>query len=257
MNCHEFENHVVDLADDRLMEATFRRRLVNHAADCRNCDARLTQERMLSTSLAALAETTESATAAPDRKTTLLAAFDQQPIIRSVPAVALSPDSTRRRTSLWLVAAAAALIAAFLAVASSFMRPTVEAPMLGRAILAPTPTPTPEPKPAENETKPGQAKPEAQTQPPKPVRRPRPTTLRNVGSPTVARRAEVTTDYMPLMYVSDATSSQSGFVMRLEIPRTTLLSMGLPISTDRGNALVKADVVVGDDGVPRAIRLVQ
>ena len=73
----------------------------------------------------------------------------------------------------------------------------------------------------------------------------------------VARRSEVTTDYIPLMYVSDATSSQSGFVVRLEIPRTTLLSMGLPVNTERGNALVKADVVVGDDGVARAIRLVQ
>ena len=46
-------------------------------------------------------------------------------------------------------------------------------------------------------------------------------------------------------------------VVRVEIPRATLLSMGLPMNTDRGNTLVKADVVVGDDGVPRAIRLVQ
>ena len=57
--------------------------------------------------------------------------------------------------------------------------------------------------------------------------------------------------------MSDQTSLQTGVVVRVEIPRATLLSMGLPMNTDRGNSLVKADVVVGDDGVPRAIRLVQ
>ena len=262
MNCHEFENHVVDLAGDRLMEATFRRRLVAHAADCRKCDARLTQERLLTTSLAALAESTEGATAAPDLKKTLLGAFDQQPMIGPRSSVISNSDNPKSKVQnpklRLLVAAAAVFIAAFLAVASFFMRPaSVDGPNLVRENPPPTPRtePTPVPKPADSANKPDQSKPEPQTQP-KPVRRSRPTTIRNVGSPTVARRSEITTDYIPLMYTSDATSIQSGLVVRLEIPRTTLLSMGLPVSTERGNALVKADVVVGDDGVARAIRLV-
>ena len=68
--------------------------------------------------------------------------------------------------------------------------------------------------------------------------------------------AEQTTDYIPLTYFADDSGTQGGVVVRVEIPRSTLLAMGLPVNTERGNSLVKADVVVSDDGMPRAIRLV-
>jgi hypothetical protein len=41
-----------------------------------------------------------------------------------------------------------------------------------------------------------------------------------------------------------------------EVPRSTMLAVGLPVSADRVSELVEADVLLGSDGIPRAIRFV-
>jgi hypothetical protein len=46
-------------------------------------------------------------------------------------------------------------------------------------------------------------------------------------------------------------------VLRVRIPRTRIQALGWPVNVDRLEERVLADVVVGDDGVARAIRLVQ
>jgi hypothetical protein len=71
-----------------------------------------------------------------------------------------------------------------------------------------------------------------------------------------ANNKEEVTDYIPLTYLSNSTAFDSGMVVRVEVPRSTLISMGLPMNVENANELVKADVVVGDDGVARAIRFV-
>ncbi len=50
--------------------------------------------------------------------------------------------------------------------------------------------------------------------------------------------------------------SQGMQVLRVRIPRTRLQALGLPVSIDHLEERVLADVVVGDDGVARAVRLV-
>jgi hypothetical protein len=72
---------------------------------------------------------------------------------------------------------------------------------------------------------------------------------------TPAPQTETTTDYIPLTYVDDATAMESGHVVRVEVPRETLASFGIPASDS--SQYVKADVVIGDDGVARAIRFVK
>jgi hypothetical protein len=73
-----------------------------------------------------------------------------------------------------------------------------------------------------------------------------------------ARVAEVTTAFMPLDYGSvPATNVQ---ILRLAVPRAALASFGLtPLETvDRTSTdTVLADVLVGDDGLARAVRFVR
>jgi hypothetical protein len=45
--------------------------------------------------------------------------------------------------------------------------------------------------------------------------------------------------------------------VRVEMPRSALMSFGLPMNMERGGGRVKADVVVGNDGFARAIRFVR
>jgi len=67
---------------------------------------------------------------------------------------------------------------------------------------------------------------------------------------------EVATGYIPLTYITEATGADSGQVMRIRVPRAMLASMGVPASIERTDGFVLADVVIGDDGLARAIRLV-
>jgi hypothetical protein len=60
-----------------------------------------------------------------------------------------------------------------------------------------------------------------------------------------------------LTYDGGALAMESGHVVRVELPRTALVSMGLPMNPERAGELVKADVLMGDDGVARAIRFVR
>jgi hypothetical protein len=261
MSCTDFENKVTDLVGDRLMEATMRRRLQGHAEECAACAARLEAERLLTRRLATLAEQTENEEADPALKNDLLAAFvklhatDSGPVLHEVPR--------RPQPRYWLLAAAAALIAAFAGITAFYLRTPVPN-QLASASQTPLVQASPDVTPVtipDKVTEPlnakasGNAPTETRTDTriAKRVRR----STRTAASTEIASvsREETTTDYLPLTYSGDQTTS--GVVVRVEIPRSTLLAMGLPMNSERGNTLVKADVVVGDDGVPRAIRLVQ
>src|SRR5262245_58461344 len=70
--------------------------------------------------------------------------------------------------------------------------------------------------------------------------------------------AEVTTDFMPLAYSSVPSTNVQ--VVRVAVPRAALVSFGLtpPEPWERASAdTVLADVLVGDDGLARAVRFVR
>jgi hypothetical protein len=68
---------------------------------------------------------------------------------------------------------------------------------------------------------------------------------------------EVTTEYLPLTYVAYTDEADGGHVVRVQVPRSALLTLGVPLGAAPSAELVKADVIVGDDGLARAIRLVR
>jgi len=43
-------------------------------------------------------------------------------------------------------------------------------------------------------------------------------------------------------------------VVAVEIPTATLIAYGIPVESDDLDALVPAEILIGQDGVPRAIR---
>lgn len=80
---------------------------------------------------------------------------------------------------------------------------------------------------------------------------------RLVNAASNAGETEIATDFMPLTYDGGATAMDSGHVVRVELPRSALVSMGLPMNIERAGERVKADVLLGDDGIARAIRFVR
>ncbi len=66
--------------------------------------------------------------------------------------------------------------------------------------------------------------------------------------------SEVRSEFIALMYAPD---SDSGQVVKVKVPRSMMVSLG--VSTNVGNTAeyVNAEVLVGDDGSARAIRFIQ
>lgn len=253
MNCREFSQHVCDLADDRLMDALIRRSALAHSIACRACSALLAGERAVNEDLRLYAEATEQASASPRLKQSLRAAFDARHLAFAAGAPVIEfPTARPRRWARWTLAAAAGLIALLaVGVLLSARREGSVAPATPVAMETPavaaTPSPTAVDAPAHPQT-------DSQI-----AAAPRRRTARASRSSRAAlmSSSEETTAFIPLTYLGGASPSDGGLIVRVEVPRTTLLSLGLPLNLDRREELIKADLLVGDDGIARAIRLVE
>ena len=61
-------------------------------------------------------------------------------------------------------------------------------------------------------------------------------------------------DFIALPYSDENLSQEGGVVVQVEVPRSALLLAGRPANGDDTGARVKAEVLVGADGLARAIR---
>jgi len=68
---------------------------------------------------------------------------------------------------------------------------------------------------------------------------------------------EIATEFMPLGYLNAVIFQDGGQIVRVQLPRSAMASFGLPVNMERYNERVKADVLLGVDGVAQAIRFVQ
>jgi hypothetical protein len=62
-------------------------------------------------------------------------------------------------------------------------------------------------------------------------------------------------EFYPVTYAGDITDAAGGRVVRVELSRQALFSMGLNIPLENGIESVKADLLIGPDGVTRGVRL--
>jgi hypothetical protein len=82
----------------------------------------------------------------------------------------------------------------------------------------------------------------------------RTTRLRSRPAPKVPRIPSV--EFVTLPGAANLPRFESGSIVRVDLPLSSLAAYGVDISTSGGKGPVKADVLVGQDGEPRAIRLV-
>jgi hypothetical protein len=66
---------------------------------------------------------------------------------------------------------------------------------------------------------------------------------------------EIVTSFFPLL--NPAPPMERGEIIRIRVPASTLRSVGLPVPEDAWNQPVPADVLVGEEGLARAIRFVR
>jgi len=280
MNCANFETIVNELAENRPMDATARVNGLAHVTICAECAMRLNDARNIATGLQ-LALAAESEAAPARVRESLLAAFAEQHHATVAPIVPISSSKgSSWRTIRWwsaaaIAAAAAIVLALLLPSLVRVMSPALPSQTANVNQASPQTLPSPKatvlPKAAAKQpeeqpanvpgTNPVLANNRLPVGPAKRSRLARAAPFANsskqVDGEVAANKAGRPGEYFPLTYLASATAMESGTVVRIQVSRSKLISLGLPMDGDRANELVKADLVLGDDGVARAIRLVE
>lgn len=255
MNCLESQSILSEVARDQILDASGRQSALAHAASCRVCARQLEDARALTSGLRNVAAM-DAHNEAPARvEASLMAAFREgHSGSRRVPVSA--PATTRRWLYIAAGVAAAAVIAILISlVASQNQNSGTSAPKEAKAteeapagVQAPMPTPpNPETQLVSTNKKRG-GRPIRQAIKPKPD-------SRDANRP--AGEVEIATDFFPLVNREALSQLDSGQLVRVELPRSALMSLGLPMNMERAGERIKADVVVGEDGLARAIRFVR
>jgi hypothetical protein len=209
-----------------------------------NCER---DEEMLSRGLDSLAAEMKSLEAPAAVEMKVLEAFRARQVVVPMP---------RRQSSsrYWLAAIAAMLLIAISIVVFRWSnRPANDQREAVKREPQPKPTVKPNEELASDVEKPAVVESVPQRSKPKRVH---PASLRR---PEVANHVtkEIATDFIPLSYMSAGSLQDGGQIVRVQLPRSALANFGLPVNMDRYNEKVKADVLVGVDGMARAIRFVQ
>ncbi len=287
MNCDRFQTIVGDLACNEhgntgrgvpaealVMDATDRADALAHVGGCDHCRQLFTDQNDLSEKLRSVAERMRFVQAPARVEQQLLATFRDQTSVRS----------PRPHWGYWVGAAAAALLISFgllawrLQVASTRSSPA-EAKS-NSAIAPPSQAPKQEQLPSvkiagnqSNITPPIKLSAQPSNAPAPKTSRSR----RHPGSSQLAKRAdarpsivepaaavatnaetnEIVTEFVSVGYGNAMDLQDGGQLVRVELPRSALARFGLPMNMNRVDEKVKADVLVGADGLARAIRFVQ
>jgi len=258
MNCQKFEGIVGDLARGRIMRVDIRRDALAHSDECSRCMLRRRNEDTLIRGLRLLAEETESAPVPGQLEKRLLDVFRERRAVQSV-------SLTDGRWRYWISAAAAVLVivASGVAIRWHIARSTAQAPQVAVDSGGKT----------DPEKSAGIRSPDAPARNLKhlagylnPKKRPGnlvakvrliPAPEKTTTPVTNNISNEIATEFMPLGYLNAANFQDGGQIVRVELPRSAMASFGLPVNMDRYNERVKADVLLGVDGVAHAIRFVQ
>jgi hypothetical protein len=233
MSCHDIEPLIIDFArgatSDRVREDALNR----HLLGCPSCTGLIERERAMSAALRRLAESIDGPPPNPPQEEALLAIFDQ--------TRAGSP--THAHAPLWMGAIAATVILG--AAAALFVRlpsqiphalDSSTAPAAAVSVAGGSPSSSPAVAASGDE---------------------RPTRTR--PAPRVAEEPSdlaATADFVLWPGAAAWPPFESGELVRVTLPLDALPALGVapPAAAD---AVVQADVLVGQDGFARAIRLVQ
>lgn len=79
-----------------------------------------------------------------------------------------------------------------------------------------------------------------------------------VSAPDMEASAEAMPDgFVPLPNAERIGPNDDVNLVRMEVPRSTMVELGLEVSAERGSDRVEADVLLGSDGLARAVRFME
>jgi hypothetical protein len=264
MTCREMEPLLRDMAlgQETETELEMSSEAAAHLEGCPRCSSALERERRLTASLAELARSLEPCEVPAAMDARLLAAFrkhsrdcaNRRPVFRLF----------ARRPAAWAAGAAAIVILSLgvgLGVVLTGRQPS-ETPVEPRATptasLANPEAAGPNPS-AANAARPLDPRPANNPLAADATRADRPSGVVRPEAKQAApeRSAQAGYGFVPLFYGGDPQLLEAGQVWRVEMPRSALQSVGMPVVEESRSGRIQVDILLGEDGIARGIRLVQ
>jgi hypothetical protein len=237
MTCRYLQAPLLDVARGVAIPVAVQRAVEAHVAACPRCAEQLRRQRDLTARLHAVAGSTPEWTASDATERRLLDAFAATAARTTSPAPAIRKTAPAQ---WWLVpatAAAAALLGLWFVVR--------DAPVAPEESQNPVPPAVTRPAPAVN------APPVSARVEPAP-----PTERRTVPPRRRSAAREQMIEFMPIPSAAGLPAFESGAIVRMDVPIPELPNYGVHIIPDAARQAVEAEVLVGQDGMARAIRLV-
>jgi hypothetical protein len=273
MNCQDFENLVVDLARGAVADSSLGTGCWAHAANCPRCADRLLAQEKLTAGLDALTTRMGAMPAAGQFEDRLRSEFriqfagNRERAVRP-PAIRVFPYLKGRSLSGWAWAGAAAIL--LLSIAGILgLRSRTKLPVMVTAQDRPGAKEIESHGPKGNKTRPipavlkekGAGQTAAANSIIKPHEsRPGKNNSKAPARPTFRKTAqdEIATSFYPLPYGSGLSLDEGWEIVRVSMPRSALATLGVPMSAEQSSSsTIKADLVLGEDGMARAIRFVE
>jgi hypothetical protein len=264
-----------------MLEARVKEDALAHMEACEHCAARYADERTLTSGLRAVATSAVTVETPSHVEAALLSAFRQVATSTQVSSVNQGARPLATPWLPWSIAAAAAVLI-FSVFALPRLLPTdSRSELAGNGANSARPMPslspaikTPESVKQDSEVPSDDAMVNPEEESAGDLSSPRPTDRRrammqtaglrsravrgaNNIQPAINANEEITTEFLPITYGSNLSQLDDGQIVRVELPRSALQSFGLPVNAERASERVKADVLLGHDGVARAIRFVR
>ncbi len=242
MSCHTLNEAIVDLARGMEVGEGTAAAIRAHVEHCAACAARFEREQALSGGLRALLASTAGAAPSAALQQRLMDEFD---VSQAAARASTSSGASRG----WLKVAAAIAIGVGAIAAWRLANAPKEAvrQTISDNRVPPVVAPQEEPTPTATKT-PAIARPPATTGR---------TAANRRGSDARTSRVLHPTGFVQIPAAAGLPAFESGQIVRVEIPVTSLPVYGVDILPDAVNRPVRADLLVGQDGVPRAIRLIR
>ena len=246
MNCRDFEKNVLALARNELIDASSREISLAHTVTCVSCADRLAGERALIAAVRAVAATLAEEKAPAYIGAALLTAFREHTPAVTGNTVIPMPLKSARHWRFEAAAAAVLILVSIVAVLWLYSRSPVEKQVAVTAPPAPIKTHEPATEAAPRDL---EIASDSATR--------RSNRVRHRAARPKKNAAEEVTEFFPLMEGIDLDSLEAVQSVRVELPASALVDLGLRDSPETTTGPVKADVLLGIDGLARAIRFVR
>jgi hypothetical protein len=263
MNCRNFETNIRALLRNQLTESGAQEQLLKHAKNCQKCSAILEAEKRLLSGFRAVNDDIALEVVPPRIEANLLRVFNSQADGQTEPGIKnISNPIQHWRQAGWAFAATAVIVIACLAgirqkgLISSGQNQEVLRVSTIPITLPDLSFPSVE-EPASNAAVPVYKQTNIRKQKPLRSRAVADTSrmnMRSVIKKSVTPKAQDEPRFFPLAEADEFVSLESGQLVRVELSVSSLVKLGIPVKSDKGNQSVQADLLIGQDGIARAIR---